>query len=219
MDPLPVLLHLSAIHILMAMIPGPNTVVVSYCSAALSRRAGLRAATGVAAATFLWVALSLAGIGLVLLRAGELYHGLRLAGAAYLVYVGWRMVRASRRPADAGAEGAAAGRSVPGGRSPFLAGFATTLGNPKSAVFWTSVFALLVPAGAPVWFLAAAAALVTTQSLVWYATVAFVLSTPVARSHYRRLSVWLDRTAGAVMILLGLKLADEVRIELLGRAG
>lgn len=215
MDLLPVLLHLSAIHILMAMIPGPNTVVVSYCSAALSRRAGLRAAGGIAVATFVWVALSLAGIGLLLAQAGGLYHVLRLGGAAYLVYVGWRMLRASRRSAGGGE---AATTAVPGGRSPFLAGLATTLSNPKSAVFWTSVFALVVPADVPFWFLAAAAALVTAQSLAWYATVALLLSTPIARSHYRRLTAWLDRVAGAVMIVLGVRLANEVRVELAARA-
>ncbi|WP_374443326.1 LysE family translocator [Stella sp.] len=216
MDLLPVLLHLSAIHILMAMIPGPNTVVVSYCSAAMSRGAGLRAAAGIGVATFVWVGLSLAGIGLLLAAAGDLYLALRLAGAAYLVHVGWRMLRAARRAAP-DATGPRAGRAVPGARSPFLAGLATTLSNPKSAVFWTSVFALLVPADAPAWFLAAAVALVTVQSLVWYAAVALALSTPLARSHYRRLTAWLDRVAGVVMIALGLRLADEVRVELVAR--
>ncbi|BBK41277.1 LysE type translocator [Allostella vacuolata] len=214
MDLLPALLHLSAIHILMAMIPGPNTVVVSYCSAGISRAAGLKAALGIAAATFVWVALSLAGIGLVLAQAGELYHALRLAGAGYLVYVGWRMLRSAARPVAAGAD---PGPALPGGRSPFLAGLVTTLSNPKSAVFWTSVFALVVPPAAPGWFLAAAMGLVTLQSLGWYAAVALVLSTPFARQYYRRLTRWLDRVAGAVMILLGLRLADEVRAELSAR--
>ena len=214
MDLLPALLHLSAIHVLMAMIPGPNTVVVSYCSAGISRAAGLKAALGIAAATFVWVALSLAGVGLVLAQAGGLYHALRLAGAAYLVYVGWRMLRSAARPDPGGPVDA---RALPGGRSPFLAGLVTTLSNPKSAVFWTSVFALVVPPAAPAWFLAAAMGVVTLQSLGWYATVALVLSTPFARHHYRRLTRWLDRVAGAVMILLGLRLADEVRAELAAR--
>ncbi|TPW32997.1 hypothetical protein FJU08_00045 [Martelella alba] len=48
-------LHFALIHLLMAMRPGPNTVAVSYFTAARSRSAGFRAAAGVAAASFIWL--------------------------------------------------------------------------------------------------------------------------------------------------------------------
>lgn len=208
------LLQLSLVHFLMAMIPGPNTVAVSYFSASISRDAGLKATLGVVLGSAIWVSLSLMGVGVILLEAGGIYRALRIAGACYLIYSGWRMLTASRR--SGAASGSVAG-VMPTGRSPLLAGLLTTLSNPKSAIFWTSVFVLLVPAHAPPWFYAAVVALIVVQSALWYGTVALTLSTAIARRHYLRLTAWLDRIAGVIMIGFGLKLADELRGELFGR--
>ena len=203
------LLQLSLLHILMAMIPGPNTVVVSYVSARVSRCAGLLAVAGVVLGSAIWVILSIMGVGVLLLEAGTIYRVLRLAGAAYLVYVGVRMLMAGIRTASDA-------RPAQASRSPMLAGLLTTLSNPKSAVFWTSAFLVAVPAHAPLWFYAVVVAVIGVQSSLWYGTVALALSTGFARRHYQRLAATLDRVAGAVMIALGLKLANEVRTEIAG---
>ncbi|MBS0245149.1 MAG: LysE family transporter [Proteobacteria bacterium] len=204
------LLQLSILHILMAMIPGPNTVVVSYVSARVSRRAGMLAVGGVVLGSAIWVMLSMFGVGVLLLEAGMVYRALRWIGAGYLVYVGIRMLRA-------GVTTGGDQRPPQGARSPLLAGLLTTLSNPKSAVFWTSVFVVVVPAHAPIWFYAAVVALIVVQSFAWYAFVALVLSTDFVRRHYLRLAQWLDRLAGVIMIGLGLRLAYELRNEVIGR--
>lgn len=209
MDLVFVLLQLSAMHILMAMIPGPNTVVVTYFSARTSRQAGLKAVAGIVLGSAIWVILSIMGVGVLLLEAGTVYRVLRLCGAAYLVYVGVRMLMA-------GLGSAADARPAQAARSPLLAGLLTTLSNPKSAVFWTSVFVLLVPAHAPLWFYGAVVLLIVAQSALWYAIVALALSTAFARRHYIRVAGWLDRVAGVIMIGLGLKLANELRGEFFG---
>ncbi len=205
-----VLLQLSVMHILMAMIPGPNTVVVTYFSARSSRRDGLKAVAGIVLGSAAWVTLSMMGVGILLLDAGILYRAIRLAGATYLIYVGARMLLSGIRPA-------AGRRPAQAARSPLLAGLLTTLSNPKSAVFWTSVFVLIVPTHAPPWFYGAVVLLIVAQSALWYAIVALTLSTAFARRHYMRFAQWLDRIAGVIMIGLGLKLADEIRREVFGR--
>jgi threonine/homoserine/homoserine lactone efflux protein len=176
-----------------------------------SRRHGLLAAAGVVIASLVWVAFSLAGLGILLLDAGWLYRLLRLLGAAYLVYVGCRlMLQSFRQPLP---EESASTVAMPAGR-PFLRGLMTTLSNPKSAVFWTSLFTVSVPPEAPAWFYAALLAIVAIQSTLWYASVALFLSTATARRLYRPVGRWLDRITGAVMVALGLRLAWQVRAEL-----
>lgn len=202
------LLHLSLIHILVAMVPGPNTVIVGYLSAAVLRRAGLQAVGGITLASFVWVTLSLFGVGVLLVEAGEIYRALRYAGAAYLVIVGLQMLWSAWRTPPA-----PTGSSTRKRRSPFWSGALTNLSNPKSAVFWTSVFVLLVPPQAPLWFMLAAIAIAVGQTALWYSTVAFFISTPVARRSYARFGRWLDAVAGAVMLGLGLRLAYELRAE------
>ncbi|GAB4166025.1 MAG: LysE family translocator [Thalassobaculales bacterium] len=212
MELLPVLAGLAVMHLTMAMLPGPNTVLVSHLSAARSRREGLMAALGVCLGSAAWAAFSLAGVGVLLLEAGWLYRALRMAGAAYLIYVGVRMVWAGLHAgADHGRPPALPGRL---GRAPVLAGLATTFSNPKSAVFWTSLFIVAVPPQAPAWFLAALLAVVTVQSLAWYALLALVLSTGPARGLYARAGRWLDVLAGVAMAGLGLRLAEGLRREM-----
>lgn len=205
-----VLLQLSIMHILMAMIPGPNTVVVTYFSARTSRQAGLKAVAGIVLGSAIWVILSMLGVGILLLEAGTLYNALRFLGAVYLIYVGVKMLISGIQPS-------AEQRPAQASGSPMLAGLLTTLSNPKSAVFWTSVFVVVVPAHAPPWFYGAVVLLIVVQSALWYAIVALALSTAFARRHYMRFVRWLDRIAGIVMIGLGLKLANELRGEVFGR--
>jgi threonine/homoserine/homoserine lactone efflux protein len=215
MEFLPSLLALAGMHLLMAMLPGPNTVVVSWLSATSSRADGLSATAGVAVASLLWVVLSLVGFGAILLETGWVYRFLRLLGAAYLIYVGLRMLRARWRGA-AGESGRRQLNFV--GRRPFAAGLLTTLSNPKSAVFWTSAFLVAVPPHAPAWVYAAIAGIVAVQATLWYGAVALLFSAGPAREAYLRFARSLDLVTGTVMIALGLKLADEVRRELAARA-
>lgn len=218
MDMVIVLATLSGMHILMAMLPGPNTVVVSYFAAAQSRRAGLVAMAGVVTASLLWVGLSLMGIGVLLQEAGTLYRVLRILGAAYLIYVAIRLLLAARKPRAVATDVTTPPKLGWIGRHPFRAGLLTTLSNPKSAVFWTSLFAVAIPAHAPAWFYGAVVTITGVQSALWYGLIALALSTGLARRAYTTLSRWLDGLAGIVMLALGLKLADELRREAMLRA-
>lgn len=213
MEFVPSLLGLAGMHILMAMLPGPNTVVVSWYSATRSRADGLRVVAGVVTASLLWVVLALGGVGALLMDAGWLYRTLRLIGAAYLVYVGWRLLRAGTIARNARPE--AAPKRL--GRNPFAAGLMTTLSNPKSAVFWSSVFLVAVPPHAPSWVYVAIVGIVAVQASLWYGGIVLFFSTGFARKFYLRIGRYLDLVAGGVMVLLGLKLAEDVRREIFVR--
>lgn len=204
LDHLPALGTLALLHLASAAIPGPNTIVIGYRAASGSVAEGLRAAAGVVAATLVWVIVSLAGVGVLLQQAGEVYATLRLAGAAYLVYAGGRLLLSAAHPAAPTAAAPARAAS-----SSFRAGLLTTFSNAKSAVFWTSVFVVALPLDAPFAFQAAAVALVAIQSATWYGLVALAFSAPPARRAYRGFGRWLDGIAGGVMVLFGLKLALE----------
>ncbi len=200
MTMLATLMTLSAIHILAAMTPGPNTVLVAHLAAGRSTREALMAVAGITLATFVWVTLSLAGVGLLLREAGEIYALLRFAGACWLVWAGLRMLRsATWKHAGTSATGDPA--------APFRAGLVTTLSNPKSGVFWTSVFVVAMPPHAPAALFAAATALVLVQTTLWYGFVALTLSAAPARRVYARSARWLEGLAGAVMVGFGLRLA------------
>jgi len=201
---LPALGTLALLHILAAATPGPNLIVVGHRAAAVSRASGLLAVAGVTLATLFWVALSLAGVGVLLQQAGELYHWLRLIGAGYLLWAGGRYLLSAARPAEGERPAVAKWRG-----SPFRAGLLTTLSNPKSGIFWTSVFALAVPPAAPPAFFAAAVLIVMVQTALWYGLVALIFASAPSRRLYARLARWLEAVAGTALLAFGLRLAAE----------
>ena len=129
-------------------------------------------------------------------------------GGAYLAYLGFRIFRSAKEPLIVpdgdGSPPAKAARS-------FLLGLGTQLSNPKTAIVYASVFAALLPRDVPLPVMLALPFVVLLVEAGWYAVVALVLSSESPRAAYLRYKAWLDRTAGGVMLLLGLKLATSAR--------
>ncbi len=199
------LLALSLVYLLGAMVPGPNMVVTAHIAATRSAREGLACVVGIVIATLAWVSMTLAGVGIVLQELGIAYTILKAVGAAYLLWLGVGMIRsAARGPATVSVP--VAGRIR---RSAFRSGLLTNLSNPKSAVFWTSVFVVAIPQSAPAWFYAAVIGVVGVLCLSWYGFVALAFAAPPAQAAYRRFGRVVEGLAGAAMIGFGLKLAVD----------
>lgn len=188
--------------------PGQDMVLVMSRSIAQGPGAGVATAAGVSVGLVGHTILATLGLG-ALLRASEtLFLALKFAGAAYLVFIGVQLLRtrAANLPLSGGAP-----RSL---SRLFLEGALSNLSNPKIAVFY---FAFLPQFVAP----GAAHPTLTIFALgLAFAALTFVVKGPVglasgmlsgwlrARPHAL---TWLYRTAGAVIVGLGLRLAFERR--------
>lgn len=194
---------LTGIWILAVMLPGPNFLLVT--KAAMGGRAarGVGAALGVSLGAVIWSSSSLLGLALVFKQFHWLYESLRLAGAAYLVWVGLCAMRQGLRPGPAHAPAV----SLRGGRGHVLLGLLTSLSNPKTAAFFTSIFATLLPPHAPWWVLGAAVGIVFTVSTAWYAGLALAFSRPLVRRGYAKAKRPMDVALGGLFTALGVKLA------------
>lgn len=204
---LPRLLLLAGLWGLVVMSPGPD-FVVTISRAAGSRRAGLAAAAGIVAGTAIWASVSAAGAGLVLARYRWAAESVRLAGAAYLAWLGLRMILASRRALPEARTDAA----LDAGRRPaaaWRAGLLADLGNPKAAVFWTGLFAAVLPTAAPVPVRAAAVVVAVAVAAAWYGAVACAFSLAVVSRRYRQAKRWIDRVTGGILAGLAVRLAIE----------
>ena len=184
--------------------PGPNFVATSHAAVTHSRRAGVLVAAGIALGTTVWSTASLLGLGLLFQTAAWLYQVVKLAGAAYLVYVGVRMIAARTTAVSAGPS--VRGLSAIGA---FRRGVQIDLSNPQAAAFFTSLFAVAVPPEAPFWFQATIVGTVVVMAGGWYAIVACAMaSTPVA-ALYRRAQRTILRLTGALFVVFGVRLAVE----------
>jgi RhtB (resistance to homoserine/threonine) family protein len=189
-----------------AISPGPSFVLVVRTSIAQSRRDGLAAALGMGAGGVVFAALALLGLQALLMQAAWLYLALKVAGGAYLIYLGIRLWRGAGAPLTVGVDNSGI-EAVPG-RS-FLMGLITQLSNPKTAVVYASIFAALLPAQPPFWLILLLPPLAFLVEAGWYSVVALLFSSPRSRSAYLWSKRWIDRAAGAVLCALGVRLILE----------
>src|SRR5579875_3765871 len=133
-----------------------------------SRGAGFAAAFGVALGDFLFAALAMSGLSIVLLSLHALSAVIRLAGAAYLIWLGIQAWLGAGSPVSFAADSA-----PPGG---FRAGLAVCLTNPQAITFFVSLFAAAIAPGTPLWMRAVMAAGVFALALAWYGFVALAFS-------------------------------------------
>jgi threonine/homoserine/homoserine lactone efflux protein len=189
-----------------AMSPGPSFVLVSRIAITSSRASGLAAAVGMGLGGMIFGTLALGGLTALLLQVGWLYFSLKILGGAYLVYLGVMIWRGAADPLIVPEAGTAPSRSL--FRS-FLLGMTTQLANPKTAIFYASIFAALLPASPPLWMLLVLPPLIFAVEMGWYTVVAIAFSASAPRSVYLGWKAWIDRMAGAVMGALGARLIIE----------
>lgn len=137
--------------VLIAMAPGPSTVVIMRESMR-SRRAGLATVLGNEAGVLAWGLAAAVGLSALLAASRLAYDGLRVAGAVVLVWFGARALWHARRGGSVPAGDASVGDGAAGavGRSGwgcFRLGLVTNFANPKAGVFAVSFLPQFVPAG------------------------------------------------------------------------
>ncbi len=114
--------------------PGPDMLYVISRSLEQGRRAGIVSALGIGAGTLVYTLLTAVGLSAILLSMPLAYEVIRYAGAAYLVFLGLRMLRAKRSISSNTQSTAPASRLALG--SVFRQGVATNVLNPKVALFF-----------------------------------------------------------------------------------
>lgn len=185
--------------------PGPDLMAVT--SHALIRRStGVFAALGIGTAHILLATLAIFGLGLILARLAWLYTAIRILGAAYLVYLGVKLLIGLRQPVR---ELDASNLAASSASLAYRRGLTVGLTNPKGAAFFGSLFVTILPAQAPLWVHAATLGVVAAVSLSWFCTIAILFSTERVQRGYSRLRKPIDAAMGTILIGLGAKLAID----------
>ena len=186
---------------LVVLLPGPDTLVVVRNLIKGGRRVAVRTVFGVLSGLTVWVVTAVVGVSAVLRASHDAYVGLRLVGAAYLVYLGVRSLRYRDNPAAP---------SRPLLSTGYTAGLLTDLLNPKVGVFFVTFLPGFVPHGYSVaWTSLLFGAIFVVLTAVYFA-ILVTASRPVTRwMANSRLRRRIDRCTGLVLIGFGLRLALE----------
>ncbi len=191
---------------LLVITPGLDTALVLRTVAIGGPRPAALAAFGIAVGCFCWAALVALGLGALLAASQLAYTVLRWAGAAYLVWVGYKMMRYPRRSFIA----EVAGRDTR--RAAFSTGALTNLLNPKVGIFYVSFLPQFVPHGVSVApYIMLLGAIHALLGLAWFACL--ITATHRIAGFLQRPVVvhTCDRLTGGVFMAFGVGLALESR--------
>ncbi|AOK11429.1 MULTISPECIES: LysE family translocator [Burkholderia] len=198
---------------LLNITPGPDTAYIVGRSIAQGRGAGLMSALGISAGACVHTLACAFGLTALLAASAAAFTAIKLAGAAYLIYLGVRMIIAKQdgAPAPAAAAQPIAAKPL---RQLFMQGFWTNVLNPKVVLFFVSFFPQFVSAGSPHKALAflALGSVFVVMSTVWSCIVVWIAGGVTQRfSGKPGVKKWLDRTVGSAFVGLGLRLAAAQR--------
>ena len=182
--------------------PGPAFVVVVRTCLSRDSRAGLWTTVGIAMGTLVWASAALFGLGLLFAIFPWLYLAMRIAGAAFLLWMAFRLWRHAHAPLPE-AQAAKVDTSFIGA---LRAGFLTQLANPKVAVFFGSIFVTFLPPDPSVMFQITALLSCFTVELLWFGLVAIACTRAPFRSRYERAKHIVDRITAVVLAGLGARL-------------
>lgn len=183
--------------------PGQDTALTIRNTLLGGRRSGVFTAAGVSSGQAVWALATSAGVAAVLQASEPAFVAVRLAGAAYLVFLGLQTLVPALRP------GRSTPKASPRGR-PLRQGFVSNLGNPKMAIFFTSLLPQFTtqPAFDALLFLGLVFSALT---LFWLTAYAFAVAKAgdfLRRTRARRA---IDGLTGIVLVGLGLRVAAESR--------
>ncbi|CAD7493083.1 TPA: LysE family transporter [Aeromonas dhakensis] len=196
------LLAVVAITFFAVISPGPDFAMVSRNSLLLSRRSGVLTALGIGAGVCVHVTYTLLGVGLLIQQSLWLFNLIKLAGAAYLIFLGIKMLRAKPASAEVLAE-----QPVLSSLGALRTGFLTNVLNPKTTIFIVSLFMQVVQPQTPLAVQLGYGAFIVLAHAVWFSAVAIFFSTDSVRGRLLAVRHWIDRVFGALLVGFGMLLA------------
>ena len=191
-----------SITLLAVISPGADFALVTRNSLMLSKRAGLFTAMGIGLGVLVHLSYTLLGVGLLLQQSTWLFNLLKLAGAAYLAYLGIGMLRSKAVDTPAAASPTPVSSMVA-----LRGGLLTNALNPKTSVFIISLFMQAVQPGTPTTTQIAYGAFIALAHVGWFSLVALCFSAGSVRRRLLSARQWIDRLFGGLLIGLGALLA------------
>jgi threonine/homoserine/homoserine lactone efflux protein len=186
--------------------PGPDSLLIMTRSATQGWRAGSAAALGIGTGTLVHVLGAALGLSAVLATSAAAFTVLKLAGAAYILWMAVELLRSKRRDAAL-----AAPALPPLPRRKILAqAFLTNVLNPKVAVFFLAFVPQFISADAPNKALAfiVLGCIFNFNSMLWCHALALFTGEASRRIEIDpAVTQWLNRATGALFVWLGVKLA------------
>ena len=193
--------------------PGPDFLATLRMTLSRGRSRGIATGIGIGTGTSLWAVGTMAGVVALISRSETAFFAVRLVGAVFLAGYGIRIIvsllRAKNEAPTEGKDEAqvvAVSEPYPVWKAFRLGFLTTTVGNPKAVIFFTTLFASMLPPSITVLEGGALTLVMVAISSCWFTVVALAASMPAFVRGYERLHKPIDAALGGLFVVLGVAL-------------
>ncbi|EJM19518.1 putative threonine efflux protein [Pseudomonas sp. GM21] len=194
-------LALATIHFLAVVAPGPDFAVTIRQSVRFGRWVGICTALGIGAGISVHVLYTVLGVGALMHTTPWLMTVAKVAGGAYILYLGVSLLRSQPQSALEGDKGSDEPLAEQTLLKAFTTGFLTNATNPKATLFFLAIFTTVISATTPLKVQALYGVWMCFVNALWFVIVALFFSSARVRVLFMRLGHWFERTMGVILIL------------------
>lgn len=188
------------------IVPGPNLMLTIKNSIVYNKRAGIYTSLGFGVGDLIHVTYSILGIGLVISKSMILFSILKWAGAAYLLYLGFKAIKAGKSPSEIEHEFKSQNELATSNWKCFFSGLWTCLLNPKITLFYLSFFTQIIE---PHTSLSSKVLYGITLAFIdfgWFSAVSLLMTHATVRHKYSKIAPIIQKLTGVIFIALGLRM-------------
>jgi threonine/homoserine/homoserine lactone efflux protein len=206
------LIAFAGVSMLITLVPGLDTAMVTRNVVARGRRAGMVTALGTSTGLCVHAVAVALGVSALLLRSATAFEVIKVCGAVYLSLLGLQALKGSFARPTGVEEDSQGASSSPGLRvtHPYWQGLITNVTNPKAVVFFLTFLPQLLGTGSGMVFRALVLALIPVgMSVIWLSIYAMLIDRIAAVLRRPAVRRWQERVLGVVFIGFGVRLASE----------
>ncbi len=202
------LLLLTTIHLLAAMSPGPDFLLVSSQTLTKGKKVGFYCSFGITLGLSVHILYSIFGLATVIAHSAWLLTIIKIIGGSYLIYLGWQGIRSKAKPPTENNQSSVENTVLTKTaiKSSIKQGFFCNVFNPKAPIYFVSLFTLVLSVDMPMWQLTFYGLWIMLLQMAWFSTVVMLLSVPAINRKFQSHAHWVDRVMGVAMASLGLNL-------------
>ena len=200
------------LHFVAQLSPGPDVLLIAKSAASTTGQNALKVIAGISAGIVVWVILTLAGFTVLIDQFPWIQQVLMVLGGVFLAKMGWAMLKGGvhsfkhRHQTDDDTNGQVQAKNY------FMLGLWTNLSNPKTLIYFSSVFSLALSSSASDYLKAQLAVIIPLQTFITFTLLMLLISQPKIKILYQRSGSYIDMMSGGLFLLFALWLWYEALI-------
>ncbi|WP_180085717.1 LysE family transporter [Acinetobacter sp. YH12145] len=208
------LFTICALHFVAQLSPGPDVLLIAKSAASTTRANTLKIIAGISVGIVVWVVLTLLGFTVLVEQFPWIQQVLMAVGGFFLAKMGWAMFSGGLKSLNQTAnleDGQALSQQKT--ENYFLLGLFTNLANPKTLIYFSSVFSLALSSSASSNLKAQLAVIIPIQTFIVFSLFMMIMSLPKIKALYQRSGSYIDLVSGALFLIFAIWLwFDAIRM-------